>query len=87
MNDEIEAMALKQLEQGLAIADVDIMVSETAGDLAQTRKVPERVTTRPKELAPEIVVDAVDGSATAVVVLNRLRTNQAAAAGDKNASH
>jgi hypothetical protein len=84
MDDQIEALLLKKLQNPLPIANIDAAVLKPARGFYQPLQIPGRITGWPEELGPKIIVNACNRVPLLVEVLHGFRTYQPATARDQN---
>jgi hypothetical protein len=70
MQDGIKAMLLKQREDAVAIADIEVAMFEAGGCRFQTREIPGGISRGPEENAPHIIVNADHSMAMPVEMLD-----------------
>jgi len=84
VNDEIEAARAEKFVERGAVANVRGEMREIFRGRFEAIEIPERVAGGAEKFAAHVVVNAHDGIALAVKMFGGLRTNEAAASGDKN---
>ena len=84
MHDQIEPVGAEELHHRRAVTDVDGVVGEVRRGGLQPAQVPQRVAFLAEELAPHVVVHAVDFVPGPVIMLDGFGADEAAAAGYKN---
>ena len=84
MENRVEGIVFEEGEDAVPIADVEIVMFEPGGNLAESGEIPGGIALGPEELAAHVVVNADDAAALAVKVFDGLGADQATAAGDEN---
>ena len=78
MDDEVRLQLVYEPQHRCAIADVDVVVLETAGRPTEAFEIPGRIPVLAEEVAAHVVVDAVDGPTALVEERNGFGADQAA---------
>jgi hypothetical protein len=82
--DEVERLGSEQMEETLAISDVQVAVPEVLRAGFQPVQIPDRIAALTEERRAKVVVDAHDQLGQTIVVFHGLGANQSAAAGNQN---
>jgi hypothetical protein len=84
VDDQIKTVRSKKLFDSGAVANVQRRVCEPLGRGLQPLQIPERVASSAEENPAHVVVHTHDFMALPIEMLDRIRTDEPAAAGDKN---